>query len=82
MLLSLLFNQSDFIILTAGTRKGVVEGQTFELRQNRGRGLFKDPEHVLKGKARVFYAGANYSMAQIIESRESIQKGFEADYRP
>jgi hypothetical protein len=76
------WSQTDFIVLTAGTKKGVVEGQIFQLREFKERGWEGDPLHEPEGKAQVFYAGPNYSMAQIFSSREPVKKGFEALYQP
>ncbi len=76
------YAQYDFIVLTAGSKKGVVEGQTFEIRKAGARGVFDETIHALKGKAQVFYVGPSYSMAQIVSSVEPIEQGFEASYRP
>ncbi len=76
------YSQSDFIILTAGTNKGVVEGQVFHLKQLVKNVELREDLHAFRGSARVFFAGSNYSMAQILSSNESIQKGFEAVYNP
>ncbi len=76
------YSQTDFIVLTAGSNNGVVEGQTFQICQPVRNSGISDELHVPRGMARVFYAGPNYSMAQILSSHEAIQKGFEAIYRP
>jgi hypothetical protein len=72
---------TDFIILTAGSKKGVVEGQKFELRQHNE----TDTGEILRtpsGHAQVIFAGPDSSTAQIISNNVTIQKGFEAVYRP
>ena len=76
------YSQSDFIVLTTGSKKGVVEGQTFEIRKAGTHGIFDEVTHTFIGKAQVFYVGLNYSMAQIVFSVEPIEQGFEAFYRP
>jgi hypothetical protein len=74
--------ETDFIILTAGSKKGVVEGQVFELRSGRETGFLEKPIQIFCGKAQVFYVGPFYSMARILKSRVAIQKGFQAVYQP
>ncbi len=76
------YAQNDWIVLTAGQKDGVVEGQTFRLRQKSETGWLAEDVHQPFGLAQVFYAGPNYSMAQILNSTEPIQKGFEAWYQP
>ena len=72
--------QTDFIVLTVGSKKGVVEGQRFLLKKTLYTG--GPPAHGTQGLAQVFYVGSNYSMAQVIYSDEPIRKGFEAVYQP
>lgn len=72
--------QSDFVVLTAGSKKGVVEGQRFQLRDTVYAG--GKANHITRGAVQVFYAGADYSMAQILNSEVPIQNGFEALYQP
>jgi hypothetical protein len=74
--------ETDFIILTAGSKKGVVEGQIFELRSNLKTDPLEKPVKILNGKAQVFYVGPNYAMARILKSSVGIQKDFEAHYQP
>jgi hypothetical protein len=76
------WNQNDFVILTAGTKKGVVEGQTFRLNRIVDRGPQGEPLHSKEGLARIFYAGPESSMAEIISNQGPIEKGFEALYEP
>ena len=73
---------SDFIILTAGSKKGVVEGQKFELRKFENRADKTESLHVPVGKVEVFYAGPNYSLARILTSHIPVEAGFEAFYDP
>lgn len=75
------WNQTDYVILTAGTRQGVVEGLIFQLWDvpwNKNVKL----DGVSRGFAKVFYAGASYSLARIQEGSGSIFNGFEAVYTP
>jgi hypothetical protein len=75
------WNQTDYVILTAGTKQGVVEGVIFQLWEvpwNKNVKL----DGVARGFAKVFYAGANYSLARIQEGSVSIFNGFEAVYTP
>lgn len=76
------WNKTEFIVLTAGAKKGVVEGLVFELREFKDTGLFDENLHIPRGTAEVFYVGSNYSMARIITNSEPIFKGFEAFYKP
>ncbi len=76
------FNQPEFIFITAGSKKGVVEGQKFQLREVKPAGLWDPPILVERGIAQVFYTGPEYSLAQIITNNFPIQKGFEAIYQP
>lgn len=77
-----LLNQSDPIVLTAGSKKGVVEGQVFELREGKGTGLLEPRIHIPTATARVFYVGGDYSMAQILSNHVPVENGFEAHYQP
>ncbi len=76
------YAQNDWIVLTAGQKEGVVEGQTFRLQKKSETGWLGEDVHQPFGEAQVFYTGPNYSMAQILNCAEPIQKGFEAWYRP
>jgi hypothetical protein len=76
------FNQTDFILLTAGTKKGVVEGQLFRIYEQKDRSFIEDSIQVPKGKAKVFFAGPDCSIAQILSNHESIKSGFVAFYQP
>jgi hypothetical protein len=76
------YSQNDWIVLTAGQKEGVVEGQTFRLRQKSETGFLAEDVHQPFGEARVFYTGPHYSMAQILTGSEPIQNGFEAWYQP
>ncbi len=76
------YNEEDFIFLTAGTRKGVVEGQTFQLRKVLETGLLQEPIRPLVGEIQVIFAGPDCSTARILHNSEPILKGFEADYQP
>ena len=68
------------LILSAGTQKGVVEGQVFQLKEPKSSsdGIL----HLPVGATEVIFAGSNYSIAQIISSSEIIEKGCEAFYEP
>ncbi|HEY5040175.1 MAG TPA: hypothetical protein VIJ93_13995 [bacterium] len=76
------FNQTDFILLTAGKKNGVVEGQIFRIDEQKGGNFIEDSIRVPKGKAKVFFVGPNYSVAQILSNHESIKNGFVAFYQP
>lgn len=76
------FQRTDVIYLSAGTKKGVVEGQTFQLREYTDLGLLKESIHSPQGKVQVIFAGPDASTAQILTCDELIQKGFEAVYQP
>ncbi|HVM32167.1 MAG TPA: hypothetical protein VMU88_03470 [bacterium] len=76
------YAQNQWVILTAGQKDGVVEGQMFKLRQSDSTGFLSEPVHDPLGDAQVFYAGPNYSIAQILRCSEPIKKGFEAWYQP
>jgi hypothetical protein len=76
------YNQMDFIFLSAGAKKGVVEGQTFEIRELKDAGLAEEGFHLPVGTAQVIYAGPNSSTAQILRNNEPIRKSFEAIYQP
>ena len=73
-------SQTEFIVLTAGSKKGVVEGQQFQIKDD----IFLGGEtvHESRGVAQVFYAGADCSMAQIVYSQDPIKTGLEAFYQP
>ncbi len=75
-----LASQADSVVLTAGSKKGVVEGQRFQLKDT----IFHNsqPVRVNQGIAQVFYVGANSSMAQILYSHGPVKTGFEAAYLP
>ncbi len=73
---------SDFIILTAGSKKGIVEGQEFELRKFENRLDKSESLHIPVGNVEVFYAGPNYSLARIKTSHIPVEAGFEAFYDP
>jgi len=75
------WNQTDYIILTAGTKQGVVEGVTFQLWETTWNRNVKLNE-VSRGFAKVFYAGSNYCLARIQDGSGSIANGFEAYYKP
>ncbi len=75
------WNQTDYVILTAGTKQGVVEGLIFHLWEfswNKNVKL----DGISRGFAKVFYSGTNYSLARIQEGSDSIFNGFEAVYTP
>jgi hypothetical protein len=76
------YRREDTIVLTAGSRKGVVEGMLFELDRKTDRGLAGPPLFNTFGTAEVFYSGNSYSLARIVQSKDVIQKGFMARYRP
>jgi hypothetical protein len=76
------YSQNDWVVLTAGQKEGVVEGQIFKLRQRSATGFLAEDVHQPFGEAQVFYSGPHYSMAQILDSSEPIQNGFEAWYQP
>jgi hypothetical protein len=73
--------QPGFVILTAGAEQGVVEGMVLEVRQPVA-ALDGAGKTTPCGKVRVFYAGEDHSLAQILNSPDPIRKGFEAIFRP
>ena len=75
------WNQTDYVILTAGTKQGVVEGLTFQLWEVPWDKNVK-LDGTARGSAKVFYAGSSYSIARIQAGSYSIFKGFEAVYNP
>lgn len=75
------WNQYDYIILTAGTKDGVVEGLNFELMEL-PLGKNQKAEGFSRGFAKVFYAGSYYSLARIQSGAGSISTSFEAYYKP
>jgi hypothetical protein len=75
------WNQTDYVILTAGTKQGVVEGLIFQLWEVQWDKNVK-LDGIARGFAKVFYAGSSYSIARIQEGSDSIFKGFEAVYNP
>jgi hypothetical protein len=80
--LNMNFNQLDNIVLTAGARKGVVEGMVFELDQKNEQGDGGGAVLIPAGTAEVFYCGNTYSLARVTQSMYVIRKGFTAIYRP
>lgn len=80
--LNVQYKQTDTIVLTAGSDKGLVEGMVFELDRKTDRGLEGNPLFNPLGFAEVFFCGNQYSLARVTESRDGIQKGFAAFYRP
>ncbi len=76
------YDQLDTVILTAGTRKGLVEGMKFDLDQKTDEGAMGGVRFNKIGTAEVFYCGTTYSLARILQSQDGIQKGFTAIYRP
>jgi hypothetical protein len=76
------FSQSQFIVLTAGKQQGVVEGQTFQISETQDVGTFEPNLQSPQGLARVFYAGSNYCMAQILFDHKFVKKGNLAVYQP
>jgi hypothetical protein len=74
--------QTDFIILTAGARDGVVEGMDFQLREEKGVAPAGEVSNRPFGMARVLYAGEDHAMARILYSHRPILVGFEARYQP
>ncbi len=75
------WNQSDYVILTAGSKQGVVEGLTFQLFEIPP-GMDEKSDGIARGFVKVFYAGASYSIARIQEGSDSVLNGFEALYTP
>ena|GEM_PF-3397275 len=75
------WNQTDYVILTAGTKQGVVEGLIFQLWEIPWDKKVK-LDGTARGFAKVFYAGSSYSLARIQEGSDSIFSGFEAIYNP
>jgi hypothetical protein len=75
------WNQTDYLILTAGTKQDVTEGLTFELWET---SLNKNGkvDGISRGFAKVFYTGSNYCLARIQSGSSSISSGFEAIYKP
>ena len=80
--IKILYQQMDMIVLTAGTRRGVVEGMTFELDEQAERVTEGAPLLRQIGSAEVFYSGNTYCLACVTQSHDGIQKGFTAIYRP
>jgi hypothetical protein len=76
------YEQADFIYLSAGTKMGVVEGQSFDLREITETGAMEESLHTLRGVAQVIFANPNSSTAEILNNHEPIQKSFEAVYQP
>ena len=76
------YEQLGYIYLSAGAKKGVVEGQTFQLRESQNTGSMEEALRIPRGKAQVIFVGPDFSTAMILNNDESIQKGFEADYEP
>lgn len=76
------YNQMDYIYLSAGTKEGVVEGETFRLWQVTDTGLMEESLRMPAGEAQVIFAGPDCSTAQILKNSEPIEKSFEADYKP
>jgi hypothetical protein len=76
------YEQADFIYLSAGSKKGVVEGQKFDLREITDTGMMEESLHTLQGVAQVIYSGPDFSTAQILNNHVSIQKSFEAISQP
>jgi hypothetical protein len=72
------WNQADYVILTAGSKQGVIEGLIFELRKTK----LDDQEESVRGKAMVFFVGPDYAVAEIVSNSESITSGFAAIYKP
>jgi hypothetical protein len=75
------WNQTDYVILTAGTKQGVVEGLIFQLWEVPWSKNVKLDGNA-RGFAKVFYTGSSYSLARIQEGSDSIFNGFEAIYNP
>jgi hypothetical protein len=76
------YDQNDWVVLTAGQKEGVVEGQVLKLREYDSTGFLSEPVHQPVGDVQVFYVGQGYSMAQILRCSEPITNGFEAWYQP
>lgn len=77
-----LYSQGGFIFLSAGTKKGVVEGLKFNLYRVNSGEFMKENVNIPMGVAQVLYAGPNASTAQILRSQDSIETGFVGLYRP
>ena len=73
-------NKSDWVFLTAGAKRGLVEGQEFKLRKRLE--LVDRTVENFVGAAQVFYVGQDYSIAEILFNHVPIEKGFEAVYQP
>jgi hypothetical protein len=73
--------QPEFILLTAGSEEGVVEGMVFQIRES-PKSLEASVGSAPVGAARVFFAGEGHSLAQVLHSSATLQKGFEAVYEP
>lgn len=76
------FNQLDYIYLTAGTKQGVVEGQTFRLYKVTETGVMEEALRMPAGEVQVIFAGPDASTARILNNSEPIAKGFTAEYKP
>lgn len=76
------YNQADFIYLSAGTKQGVVEGQTFRLWQVTDTGVMSEELRLPVGEAQILFSGSDCSTARILRNSEPIEKGFKAEYKP
>ncbi|HVZ81976.1 MAG TPA: hypothetical protein VHE12_14405 [bacterium] len=76
------FSASDHILITAGSKKGVVEGQKFSLFEVHQGEFDKEDLGIPTGVAQVLYCGPECSIATILTSHEPIEAGFQAVYRP
>jgi hypothetical protein len=76
------YNQEDYIYLSAGTKEGVVEGQSFRIWKVTETGLMEEALRTPVGEAQVIYAGPDVSTAKILKNSQSIERNFEADYKP
>jgi hypothetical protein len=76
------YGSPDAILITAGSKKGVVEGQKFNLFSVREGEFDKEDLGIPVGTARVLYAGPDCAVANILSSSAPIQTGFKAEYRP
>jgi hypothetical protein len=73
---------TDAVLITAGTKNGVVEGQLFQLFKVREGEFEKEDLGLPIGSARVIFCGQMYSIVRIVTCSEAIEPGFQAVYRP
>lgn len=73
---------TDIVLIAAGSKKGVVEGQKFQFFRVRQGEFEKEDLDLPIGSAKILYCGPDYSIARILTCSEPIETGFQAVYRP